>query len=59
MEEVLLRFGHLGKQIFNNLDIQSLKNCGEFSQPGNILSVVKSFYPFKSSNFTAVCLMPL
>ena len=32
MEEVLLRFGHLGKQIFNNLDIQSLKNCNEVSQ---------------------------
>ena len=32
MEEVLLRFGHLGKQMFNNLDIQSLKNCREVSQ---------------------------
>ena len=32
MEEVLLRFGHLGKQIFNNLDIQSLKNCNEVTR---------------------------
>ena len=32
MEEVLLRFGHLGKQIFNNLDIQSLNNCSEVSR---------------------------
>lgn len=32
MEEVLLRFGHLGKKIFDNLDIQSLKNCSEFRQ---------------------------
>ena len=32
MEEVLVRFGHLGKQIFNNLDIQSLKNCNEVSR---------------------------
>ena len=32
MEEVFLRFGHLGKQIFNNLDIQSLKNCNEVSR---------------------------
>ena len=32
MEEILLRFCHLGKQIFNNLDIQSLKNCNEVSR---------------------------
>ena len=32
MEEVLLRFGHLGKQVFNNLDIQSLNNCSEVSR---------------------------
>lgn len=32
MEEVFLRFGHLGKQIFNNLDYQSLKDCRDVSQ---------------------------
>ena len=32
MEEVLLKFGHLGKKIFDNLDDKSLKNCSEFSQ---------------------------
>ena len=32
MEEVFHRFGHLGKQIFNNLDYQSLTNCSDVSQ---------------------------
>ena len=32
MEEVFLRFGHLGKQIFNDLDYESLINCTDVSQ---------------------------
>ena len=32
MEEVLLRFSHLGKQIFNNLHIQSLEICNYVCQ---------------------------
>ena len=32
MEEVLLRFSHLGKQIFNNLDIESMKDCSNVCQ---------------------------
>ena len=32
MEEVLLRFGHIGQKIFHQLDIQSLAKCNEVSQ---------------------------
>ena len=32
MEEVLLRFGHIGLKIFHQLDNQSLANCNEVSQ---------------------------
>ena len=28
MEEVLLRFGHIGDQIFEELDSRTLKKCG-------------------------------
>ena len=32
MDEILLRFPHLGEQIFQSLDLENLSNCWEVSK---------------------------
>ena len=36
MEEVLSRFGHLGKQIFEKLDVLTLLKCKQITRPWNL-----------------------
>ena len=47
MEDVLLRFGHIGLEIFLSLDIQSLTKCQEASRSWKTFIDTEKIAPFK------------
>ena len=50
MEDVLLRFGHIGLEIFLSLDIQSLTKCQEASRSWKTFIDNEKIAPFKIIN---------
>ena len=47
MEDVLLRFGHIGLEIFLSLDVQSLTKCQEASRSWKTFIDTEKIAPFK------------
>ena len=47
MEEVLLRFGHIGDQIFKELDSQTLSKCGLVGRDWNLFLDQGKVRPFQ------------
>ena len=47
MEDVLSRFGHIGLEIFQSLDVQSLTKCQEASRSWKTFIDTEKIAPFK------------